>query len=141
MLPNKSHLQLIVKELEKFESDLEKSYNFQEFIDRCRVIFPPETQEDLDYQLFLFEEKNMIDTLNAQSILYRVRVEGKSGRYMIRLKYDDRPSEKIPLNINTLEYGLRKIVIWCRKQIIKLIKDEQIEFNKVDRLDLEAIGK
>ena len=58
MLPNKSHLQLIVKELEKFEGDLDKSYNFQEFIDRCRAIFPPSVQEELDYKLFLFEEKN-----------------------------------------------------------------------------------
>ncbi len=141
MLPSKSHLQLIVKELEKFESDLEKSYNFQEFIDRCRVIFKPEVQEDLDYQIYLFEEKNMIDTLNAQSILYKVRVEGKAGRYVIHLKYDDKPSEKIPLNMNNLEYGLRRIVIWCRKQIIKMIKDEQIQFDKITTLDLEGASQ
>ena len=46
--------------------------------------------------------------------------------------------ERIPVNISGLEYHLRDIVVWCRKQIIKLIKDEQVQFDKLSKLDLKT---
>jgi len=140
VLPNKSHLQLIVKELEKFESELHKSYNFQEFIDRCRAIFSPEVQRELDFSIARFEDRNLIDTLTAQNLLYKNRVLGQGGNYVLRLTYDDKPSQRINVSMNSLEYGLRSIVVWCRKQLIKLIKDENVEFDKVAVIDLENGG-
>jgi len=138
MLPSKSHLQLIVKELEKFEGELDKSYNFQEFFDRCRAIFPPVVQEQLDFQINCFQDFNLIDTLTAQNILYKCRVLGVGGVYVLHLKFDDAPSEKVRLNLNGLEYGLRRIIVWCRKQIIKLVRDENVEFDKIAVIDLQS---
>lgn len=138
MLPNRSHLQLIVKELEKFEGELDKSYNFQEFMDRCRSIFPPDVQEELNRQINFFEDVHLLDTLSAQNVLYKSRVLGLGGNYVLHLKFDDRPNEKVSLNLNGMEYGLRRIIVWCRKQIIKLIRDEQVEFDRVASIDLES---
>jgi len=140
MLPNKSHLQLIVKELEKFESELDKSYNFQEFIDRCRAIFTPQVQKLLDSRIAHFEDRHLIDTLTAQNLLYKTRVLGQGGNYVLRLQYDYKPSVRVNVSLNGLEYGLRAIVVWCRKQLIKLIKDENVEFDKVASIDLENGG-
>ena len=137
MLPNKSHLQVIVKELERFEGDLEKNYNFQEFIDRCRAIFPPETQEKLDEKIFYFEDLHLIDVLTAQNILYKVRVEGLGGKYVIRIIKEEGEDERINLNLYALEMGLRSLIVWCRKQIIKLIRDEQVQFDKITDIDLQ----
>lgn len=137
MLPNKTHLQLIVKELEKFEGELDKSYNFQEFIDRCRTIFTPETQRKLDFLIEIFKEKNLIDILTAQNILYKNRVLGIGGQYVLHLKYDDQPNEKVKVNLNNLEYGLRNIVVWCRKNLIKMIRDENVQFDKIADIDLK----
>lgn len=137
MLPNKTHLQLIVKELEKFEGELDKSYNFQEFIDRCRTIFTPETQRKLDFLIEIFKEKNLIDILTAQNILYKNRVSGIGGQYVLNLKYDDQPNEKVKVNLNNLEYGLRNIVVWCRKNLIKMIRDENVQFDKIADIDLK----
>lgn len=138
MLPNKSHLQLIVKELEKFEANLEASYNFQEFFDRCRAIFPPSVQEQLDYEFYKFEANNIIDSLTAQNILFQARVRGIGGKRVLKIISEDGSIEKVPLSLNKIELDLRKITVWCRKQIIHLIREEQVDFEKINRLDLEG---
>ena len=138
MLPNKSHLQLIVRELEKFESDLESSYNFQEFFDRCRSIFPPHIQEELNYEFYKFEQDHIIDTLTAQNILFQARVRGIGGKRVLKIIDEDGSIEKVPLSLNRIEIGLRQITVWCRKQIISLIRDEQVDFDKINKLDLEG---
>lgn len=138
MLPSKSHLQVIVKELEKFESNLEKSYNFVDFIDRCKGIFPPPIQKDLNVKIADFKLKFHIDILTAQDVIHKVKVKGRYGNYVLKLKYDEGGSKRIPLYINSVEYGLRGIIVWCRKHIIKLIKDEQVDFSNVPKIDLES---
>ena len=138
MLPNKSHLQIIVKELEKFEGDLEKNYNFVEFFDRCRAIFPPKVQIELDKRINHFEVVNIIDVLTAQNILYQIRIERRGGVYVLRLIREEGADERVSLNIHGLEMGLRSLIVWCRKQIIKLVKDEQIQFDRVTDLDLKG---
>lgn len=140
MLPNKSHLQLIVKELEKFEANLEASYNFQEFFDRCRAIFTPEIQEELDVLFYRFEKVNLVDSLTAQNILFQARVRGIGGKRVLKITDEDGAVEKVPLSLNKLEIGLRMIVVWCRKQIINMIRDEQVDFSKMDKLDLEGVN-
>lgn len=137
MIPSKSHLQIIVKELEKFESQLEKSYNFVEFLDRARTIFNPEQQQELNQKINSFKYLHMIDPLTAQNLLYKARVLKMGGKYVLRLKYEDKPYEKVPINLNSLEYSLRGLVVWCRKQIIKIIKDERVEFDRMTDLDLK----
>jgi len=82
----------------------------------------------------------LIDTLTAQNLLYKNRVLGQGGNYFLRLQYDDKPSLRVNVSLNGLEYGLRSIVVWCRKQLIKLIKDENVEFDKVAVIDLENGG-
>ena len=137
MLPSKSHLQIIVKELEKFNSEVDKAYNFQEFFDRCRSIFTPKQQTELNERLSVFKEENLIDSLDAQSILYQVRVNKWGGKKSLRVHKEDGSIEKISLNLNKLERGLRTIMVWCRKQIIKLVKDQDIQFDRIEKIDLE----
>ena len=140
MLPKKDHLQVIVTQLEKFEGDFDKSYNFQEFFDRCRAIFPVKLQEELDFRLSSFMDRFKIDTLRAQNILYDVRVRGQGGRFRLRVELPNGEFEKETLSISSLEYGLRGIMVWCRKQIIKMVKDEQVDFTAITDLDLRGLN-
>lgn len=139
MIPKKDHLQIIVKELERFESDLEKSYNFQEFFDRCRAIFSPELQIELSTKMHLFQERELLDVISAQNILFSVRVERKGGRRILKNISPDGDITKRDLDIVELEYGLRAILVWCRKQIIKMVKDEQIDFKDIPSLDIKNL--
>jgi len=138
MLPNKSHLQIIVKELERFNSEVDKAYNFQEFFDRCRAIFTPKQQKDLNDKMIAFKDENLIDSLSAQSIIYQTRVRGIGGKKSLRIYKADGSIEKVRLNINNLERGLRSIMVWCRKQIIKIVKDQDIQFDRIEKIDLEV---
>ena len=137
MIPNKSHLQVIVRELERFNSELEKSYNFQEFFDRCRAIFTPKQQTELNSLLKDFKQINIIDSLEAQSILYATRVKGLGGSKSLRIYKEDGSIEKLSLNLNKLERGLRNIKVWCHKQIIKLIKEQDVKFDRMERNDIK----
>jgi len=140
MIPKKEHLQVIVKELEKFDTSPEKSYNFVEFFDRSSVIFSPKVQDELFNKIASFQREFKISIFDAQTYLFNKRVGGSSGFIRIRVvddgDIDNIDTERFILNINAVENRLRNIYVWCRKQIIKLIKDEDINFEKMSEFDL-----
>lgn len=142
MLPNKSHLQIIVRELEKFNPK-EDEYRYSYFFNRCRAIFSPVQQTDLNLKLVSFKDDNILDSLTAEKTLKTVYVDKSLfGRKPVLRIYDDEGSfEKVVVNLNKIEKDLNSILVWCRKQIIKLVKDEQIDFEKVNIIDLDEAKK
>jgi len=140
MLPDKSHLQMIVKELEKFESDREKSYNFYEFFIRCASIFEPNAQKTLNSQIKQLENDFYMSVLDAQDVVYKTRMGLLPKMKRLRVHFSDDTIERIPLNVSKLEKRFHNIILWCRKQIIKIVKDEQVQFDKITKLDLEGFS-
>lgn len=138
MLPDKSHLQLIVKELEKFESDREKSYNFYEFFIRCASIFEPNAQKTLNQKIKSLEKDFYLNVLEAQDVVYKTRMGLLPKTKRLKVYFSDDTVERIPLNISALEKRFHNIILWCRKQIIKIVRDEQVQFDKITKLDLEG---
>lgn len=137
MLPNKSHLAIIVKELERFESRKDEGYNFNNFFNRCRAIFPPKVQLELFEKLDGFKTKFYIGSIRAEAIIKSHRIDGRGGVPILRLTYPDGCKERKPFPVGEAEGYLRDIVVWCRKQVIRIVKDQQISFDEMSSLDLK----
>lgn len=131
---------MIVKELEKFESDREKSYNFYEFFIRCASIFEPNAQKTLNSQIKQLENDFYMSVLDAQDVVYKTRMGLLPKMKRLRVHFSDDTIERIPLNVSKLEKRFHNIILWCRKQIIKIVKDEQVQFDKITKLDLEGFS-
>ena len=137
MMPNKSHLQVIVIQLLKDISQLDETCGYGAVFNTFRTIFKPKDQLLLSEKLVLFQKKHIISSYNAQAML-ESRKKGFGGSKTLRIYNLDGTIEKVIVNFSALKIGLDSVVVWGHKKVILLVKENDIQFDKIEKIDLEV---
>jgi len=144
MILNRTHLQLKVMQLEKYDWSFENERRFSNFFLFCLSTFSPHMQEGFDKRCVEFEKKWYGFSIEkAEYIIYAMTHWdlGKKAVVRIRIPKDDPANprrylydwvEKRQIDWEGMENDLKDLALWCMHQVSWLCKQNDVDFTEMD---------
>jgi len=141
---NRSHLQIKVVELEKFDWSINENnkIRYKRFFDAVAPILDPENRKVMNEQIKSFCDKWELSLMESEKLIYAAFFRW-SGEPMRKKKYFEKiiggrmqkTWQMIDISPNMLENDLTRIRLWCSLKLIEICRKNELNFEELVRID------
>jgi len=141
---NRSHLQVKIMQLEKFDWKIydKNKIRYKRYFDSVAPILDPETRKELNKKIDFFCRRWMMDIMEAEKIIFnsfffwrgepikQTRIFEKTiGEKTIRY------TKLVDIFPNAIEKDLADIRLWCSLKLIETCKKHELNFEELIKIE------
>lgn len=139
---NRSHLQVIIMQLEKHDWTFTNKNRFSSFFDRCASIFDPDTRKEMNSIIEEFQTKWGYRILTCESLMFH-SFQSWRGEPIRKKQYYEKiiggKRQKTWKYVNVdpegMEMDLRRIRLWCHLQTIRICREHELNFEELIKIE------